>query len=305
MTSLPNNHTQLHSVIYVYLYFALYGDKKKSLDEIDVIKNLINDWDKSGNVDVAYRETKTWFEEDKATGNRKQSFDLCLDYLKENLDRFHKPALIDDLSTISIIDGLVSEGETTIISEIAQAIGVPFNQTESSSAATSQPKQTETILPQIFYDVKVNIAETNRVGIIKLYSQLYDCDLLTAKEKLSQSPVLFASAIEKSDADKIRELCTALGAEVFVIEHGSDVVKEPDPNAYYDVIFRSPGYEKFAVVMVLKELNNLSLKEAKDIVDSSKGVLAKNIDFQTASYYKLKLENVGADVDLIVSENDG
>ena len=303
MTSLPNNYTQLHSVIYAYLYVALYGDKKKSLDEIEAIKNLIKDWDKSDNVDEAYKETKEWFEQDKATGNRKQSFDLCIDYLKENLDRFHKPALIDDLMSISKADGLVSEGETILISEIAQAIGVPFNQTVSS-VATLQPKQTETVLPQILYDVKVNIAETNRIGIIQLYSKLYACDLLTAKEKLSQSPVLFASAIEKSDADKIRELCTALGAEVLVIEHGSDVVKEPDPNAYYDVIFRSPGHEKFAVVMILKELNNLSLKEAKDIVDSSKGVLAKNIDFQTASNYKLKLEKVGADVDLVVCNND-
>ena len=41
MIMLPNNYTQLHKVIYVYLYVALYGDKKKSLDEIEAIKNKI------------------------------------------------------------------------------------------------------------------------------------------------------------------------------------------------------------------------------------------------------------------------
>jgi ribosomal protein L7/L12 len=276
----------------------LYGDKKKSLDEIDVIKNLIKDWDKSGSVENAYKETKEWFESDKANGNRKQSFDLCVDYLKENLDRFHKPALIDDLMAISKADGLVSEGEATLISDTAQAIGVALNQTESSTA-TSQPKQTETVLPQILYDVKVNIAETNRVGIIQLYSKLYACDLRTAKEKLSQSPVLFASAIEKSDADKIRELCTALGAEVLVIEHGSDVIKEPDPNAYYDVVLRDPGYNKLAIVVLIKELNNISLKEAKDLTDYLSSNLATNVDYEKAMMYKFRLEAAGAKVELV------
>jgi len=44
MSKVPNNYTQLHAVIYVYLYVALYGDKKKSLDEIEAIKILIKDW---------------------------------------------------------------------------------------------------------------------------------------------------------------------------------------------------------------------------------------------------------------------
>ncbi len=300
MTILSNNYTQLHAVIYVYLYVALFGDKKKSLDEIEVIKNLIKDWDKSGNVDHFYKETKEWFEQDKATGNRKESFELCVAHLKENLDRFHKPALIDDLTTISKADGLFSEGERALISDSGESLGISLNQTVLP-AATSQPKRTELTLPQTLYDVRVNIAETNRVSIIKLYSKLYACDLGTAKEKLSQSPFLFAEAIDKSDADKISELCTAMGAEVFVTEHGADVVNELDPNAYYDVILKDPGYNKLAIVKIIKDFNGLSLKDAKDLTDCFSSKLASNIEYEKAMIYKMKIENEGGNVELVLS----
>jgi ribosomal protein L7/L12 len=292
MNSLPNNYTQLHAVIYVYLYVALYGDKKKSLDEIDAIKNLIKDWDQSGNADAVYKETKEWFEQDKANGNRKNSFELCIDYLIESLDRFHKPGFIQDLKTISKADGEITDGEIELISNISQKFGISIDMENPSTPkpiATGTPKRTS----RNMYDVLVNIGETNRIAVIKLYSQLHECDLQTAREKLSQYPAVFAHSVEKSQADKMYEICTKIGVETFVVKQGTT----------FSIFMEHAGYNKLEVVKIIAEINKTGLKEAKDITDNTPCLVVQGIDQVSATIFKLKLEDVGANAKIIETYN--
>jgi len=66
----------------------------------------------------------------------------------------------------------------------------------------------------------------------------------------------------------------------------------------FDVIFKSPGPSKLAVVKLVKELTGLGLKEAKDLVDSAPSVLKEGVTKAEAEGLKNSLEEAGAEVEL-------
>lgn len=60
----------------------------------------------------------------------------------------------------------------------------------------------------------------------------------------------------------------------------------------------SAGGQKIAVIKVVKELLNLGLKEAKDLVDQAPVILKENVSDEEVEAIKAKLEEVGATVSL-------
>ena len=66
----------------------------------------------------------------------------------------------------------------------------------------------------------------------------------------------------------------------------------------FDVVLKSAGANKLAVVKAVKELTGLGLKEAKDIVDSAPADLKKGISKEEAESLKKQLEEAGAEVEL-------
>ena len=66
----------------------------------------------------------------------------------------------------------------------------------------------------------------------------------------------------------------------------------------FDVILKSAGANKLALVKLVKELTGLGLKEAKDLVDGAPKPLKEGVDTAEAQEMKKKLEEVGATVEL-------
>ncbi|WP_294082356.1 50S ribosomal protein L7/L12 [Proteiniphilum sp. UBA5384] len=66
----------------------------------------------------------------------------------------------------------------------------------------------------------------------------------------------------------------------------------------FDVILKSAGAAKLAVVKAVKELTGLGLKEAKDLVDGAPSELKKGITKDEAEALKKQLEEAGAEVEL-------
>jgi large subunit ribosomal protein L7/L12 len=66
----------------------------------------------------------------------------------------------------------------------------------------------------------------------------------------------------------------------------------------FDVILKSAGSAKLAVVKAVKELTGLGLKEAKDLVDAAPSELKKGISKDEAEALKKQLEEAGAEVEL-------
>jgi large subunit ribosomal protein L7/L12 len=66
----------------------------------------------------------------------------------------------------------------------------------------------------------------------------------------------------------------------------------------FDVILKSAGANKLAVVKLVKELTGLGLKEAKDLVDGAPKPLKEGVAKDEAEALKSQLTEAGAEVEV-------
>jgi large subunit ribosomal protein L7/L12 len=66
----------------------------------------------------------------------------------------------------------------------------------------------------------------------------------------------------------------------------------------FDVILKSGGANKLAVVKLVKELTGNGLKESKDLVDAAPSVLKEAVSKDEAEGLKKSLEEAGAEVEV-------
>ena len=78
---------------------------------------------------------------------------------------------------------------------------------------------------------------------------------------------------------------------------GGDAAAAPEKTEF-DVILTSGGEGKLKVVKKVKELLNLGLKEAKDLVDNAPGVVKNGASKEEAEALKAALEAEGAIVEI-------
>ncbi|WP_259286259.1 ribosomal protein bL12 [Candidatus Nasuia deltocephalinicola] len=62
------------------------------------------------------------------------------------------------------------------------------------------------------------------------------------------------------------------------------------------------GNNKISIIKTIKDMNNLGLKEAKELVESCPVLIKKSLDYNYLESYKNKLENFGAKVDIKKNE---
>ncbi|KGN79121.1 50S ribosomal protein L7/L12 [Porphyromonadaceae bacterium COT-184 OH4590] len=66
----------------------------------------------------------------------------------------------------------------------------------------------------------------------------------------------------------------------------------------FDVVLKSAGANKLAVVKLVKELTGLGLKEAKDIVDAAPSKVKEGVSKEEADELQKQLTGAGAEVEL-------
>jgi large subunit ribosomal protein L7/L12 len=66
----------------------------------------------------------------------------------------------------------------------------------------------------------------------------------------------------------------------------------------WDVILAETGEKKFQVVKVIRQVTDLGLKEAKDLVDNPGQAVKKGVTKDEADEVKKKLEEAGAKAEL-------
>ena len=66
----------------------------------------------------------------------------------------------------------------------------------------------------------------------------------------------------------------------------------------FDVILKSAGGSKLAVVKLVKELTGKGLKDAKDLVDGAPATLKEGVAKDEANAMKEQLEGAGAEVEV-------
>ena len=108
------------------------------------------------------------------------------------------------------------------------------------------------------------------------------------------------SVLELSDLVKELEKkfgVTAAAPVAVAAAGGAPAAAAAEP-ATVSVILASAGDKKIQVIKVVRELTNLGLKEAKDLVDGAPKPLKEGIKKEEAEEIKKKMEDVGAKVEI-------
>lgn len=66
----------------------------------------------------------------------------------------------------------------------------------------------------------------------------------------------------------------------------------------FNVVMKSFGGNKIAVIKVIRSLLDLGLKEAKELVESDSPVVAEKVDKAKAEDFKKQLEEAGAEISI-------
>ena len=79
---------------------------------------------------------------------------------------------------------------------------------------------------------------------------------------------------------------------------GSDSSEATEEKSNFDIILKSAGASKLAIVKLVKEISGLGLKDAKDLVDASPKAVKEGVAKDEAETAKKQLEEAGAEVEL-------
>ena len=90
----------------------------------------------------------------------------------------------------------------------------------------------------------------------------------------------------------------AAGAVVVAGAAGGDAPSAAAEQTSFDVILKSAGAGKLAVVKLVKDLTGLGLKEAKELVDGAPKPLKEGVAKDEAEALKKQLEEAGAEVEV-------
>jgi large subunit ribosomal protein L7/L12 len=90
----------------------------------------------------------------------------------------------------------------------------------------------------------------------------------------------------------------AAAAPVMMAGAGAGDAAVAEEKTAFDVILKSAGQAKLAVVKLVKELTSLGLKEAKELVDAAPKAIKEGVSKDEAEALKKQLEEAGAEVEV-------
>jgi len=107
------------------------------------------------------------------------------------------------------------------------------------------------------------------------------------------------TVIELNELVKALEEKFGVQAMAFQIPTQTKVEEKTEESGVVDVILVDSGTNKLNVIKLIREINpNLSLKDAKDLVDNPPQKIAEKVDKKKADELKKKFEEAGAKIEL-------
>lgn len=114
-------------------------------------------------------------------------------------------------------------------------------------------------------------------------------------EALKEMSLLEASELVK---DIEETFGVSAAAPVAVSAAAAPVENEAEEQTEFDVVLEGFGDNKIAVIKVVREITNLGLKEAKEVVENTPKAIQEGLNKEKAEEIKAKLEAAGAAVSL-------
>jgi large subunit ribosomal protein L7/L12 len=108
------------------------------------------------------------------------------------------------------------------------------------------------------------------------------------------------TVVELSDLSKKMQtefgVAPAAAAPVMMAGAAGVAVAAVEEKTEFDVVLENAGAKKIQVIKVVRELTNLGLKEAKDLVEGAPQKVKEGVPREEAEAAKAKLEESGAKV---------
>jgi len=116
-------------------------------------------------------------------------------------------------------------------------------------------------------------------------------------DAVSEMSVLELSELVKALEDKFgvqaaMPVAAAAGAA------GAPAAGAAEEKTEFNVVLAAVGSQKIPVIKAVREITNLGLKEAKDLVEGAPKAIKEGLNKEQAEELKKKLEEVGATVEL-------
>jgi large subunit ribosomal protein L7/L12 len=115
-------------------------------------------------------------------------------------------------------------------------------------------------------------------------------------ESIGSLTVLEAAELKEKMEEKFGVSAAAPVAAPAAGGAGGDGAEEEQTE--FDVVLTEIGDKKIQVIKVVREVTNLGLKEAKEVVDNAPGPVREAVSKEEAESIKAKLEEQGATVEL-------
>ncbi len=129
-----------------------------------------------------------------------------------------------------------------------------------------------------------------------------------AKElpKLSDNATKVLEIVEKMTVLELADLVKVMedkfgvsaAAPVAMAAMPAAAAEEVEEKTTFDIVLKNAGSNKIAAIKVVRELTELGLKEAKDLVDAAPQTVKEGVTKEEAEAAKAKFEEAGATVEL-------
>jgi large subunit ribosomal protein L7/L12 len=126
-----------------------------------------------------------------------------------------------------------------------------------------------------------------------------------ADVKLSKDAQVILDSVEKMTVLELADLVKAM-EEKFGVSAAAPVavaavaapVEEAEEKTEFTVVLKEAGDQKINVIKIVREVTDLGLKDAKDLVEGAPQNVKENVAKEQAEEMKKKLEDAGAAVEL-------
>lgn len=108
------------------------------------------------------------------------------------------------------------------------------------------------------------------------------------------------SVLELADLVKVMEdkFGVSAAAPVAVAAAPAEAAAPTEEKTMFNIILKDAGANKIGVIKVVREITELGLKEAKDLVDGAPQTVKEGVKKEDAEAMKAKFEEAGATVEL-------
>jgi large subunit ribosomal protein L7/L12 len=117
---------------------------------------------------------------------------------------------------------------------------------------------------------------------------------------LSKMSVMDLAALTKELEDKwgVKAAAVAVAAGPAVAGGGGAAAPAAEEKSEFEVVLTAAGAQKIQVIKVIREITNLGLKEAKELVDGAPKTVKEGASKQEAEEIKKKIVEAGGTVDI-------